>query len=137
MKAKTGDDEVNEDRGADKEPKTKREEAEEEKKGPQEHPKGSTPIDSGPPLGGNVSITAVKLMFLLIPLGRSKVLLGGSWGGLWGGKGSPKSSWGTPWGTLGRPLGVRGSLREPLGGQMEPKWEPKGSKKSSQKRRFF
>ena len=46
--AKTGDDEVNGDRGADSEPKTKREEAEEEKKGPEDHPRGVTLIDPGP-----------------------------------------------------------------------------------------
>ena len=34
--------------------KKKRGEAEEEKKGPQEHPKGIPPIDPGPLLGGNV-----------------------------------------------------------------------------------
>ena len=92
LTAKTGNDEVNGDRGAHKEPKTKREEAEEKQTGPQEHPRGVATIGPGPPLGGNVGFTKVKLMFLLIHLGRSKVLLGGSWGCLWGANGSPEGS---------------------------------------------
>ena len=82
MTAKTGNDEVNGDRGAHKQRKTKREEAEEEKKGPQEHPKGIPPIGRGPLLGGNVGFLIVKPMFSLVPLGRSKVLLGGLGGAM-------------------------------------------------------
>ena len=125
LTAKTGNDEVNGDRGAHKEPKTKREEAEEEKKGPQEHPKGSTPIDSAPPLGGNVGFTVVEPMFLLIPLGRSKVLLGGSWGGLWGGLGCFLGHWGGIFGGLGGLLGRLGGILGGLGGilgGLRPAW---------------
>ena len=110
LTAKTGNDEVNGDRGAHKEPKTKREEAEEEKRGPQKHPRGVTTIDPGPPLGGNVGFITVKLMFLLFPFRVSNVLLGGSWG-TFGGQWLPRRFLGDPWGgsraPFGRPWGDR------------------------------
>ena len=43
VEAKTGGDELNGDRGAHKKTKTKRARADEEKKGPQGPPEGSTP----------------------------------------------------------------------------------------------
>ena len=114
--AKTGNDEVNGDSGAHKQRKTKREEAEEEKKVPQEHPKGSAPVEPGPPFGGNVGFTTVKLMFLLIPLGRSKMLLGGLGGSFAGARAPPRAP-GGPLGWLGAALWeALGGLRATLGG---------------------
>ena len=60
MTAKTGNDEVNRDRGAHNESKTKREEAETESRGPQEHPRGIAIIGPGLPLGRNVGMYVCK-----------------------------------------------------------------------------
>ena len=119
METKTGGDELNGDRGAHKETKTKRARADEEKKGPQGPPKGIPLIDPGSPLGRSVRFTLIKPMFLLASLGRSKVLLGGSGGALGGPKAPPQGllgdplggsgpSLGGPWGTLGQPWGAEG-----------------------------
>ena len=103
-----GGEELNGDRGADKKTKTKRAGADEEKKGPQGHPRGTTIIDPGPPLGRSIRFTFIKPMFSLVYLGCSKVLLGDSGGGL----GAPR----LPPGALGGPLGGLGAvLGGPLG----------------------
>ena len=51
VESKTGDEELNGDRGAHNKPKTKRAGADGEKKGPQGPPKGIPLIGPGSPLG--------------------------------------------------------------------------------------
>ena len=121
VEAKTGVEELRGNRGAHKKTETKRARADEEKKGPQGPPKGSTIIDPGPPLGRSVGFTGIKPMFLLASLGRSKVLLGSSGGGLGGPKAPPTGSWGTPWGARGRPWGALGGpWGQPWGAEGRP-----------------
>ena len=120
MEAKTGGDELNGDRGAHKETKTKRARADEEKKGPQGPPKGSTIIGPGPPLGRSVRFTVTKPMFLSASFGRSKVLLGGLLGGGSGGPRLPRGALVDSWGggsgpSLGDPWGSLGQLGEAEG----------------------
>ena len=120
VEAKTGVDEFNGDRGAHKGTKTKRARADDEKKGPQGPPKGIPLIGPGSPLGRSVRFTAIKPMFLLASLGRSKVLLGDS-GGAWGTQGSPQGLLGDPLGGSGPSLGGPwGTLEQPWGGRGAP-----------------
>ena len=134
VEAKTGGDELNGDRGAHKETKTKRARADEEKKGPQGPPKGIPLIDPGSPLGRSVRFTLIKPMFLLASLGRSKVLLGAS-GGVLGAPRLPPGAPGGPPGGLGAVLmgalgGPWGSLGGPRGALREHFWKTGGFAKS-------
>ena len=117
FKAQTGGEGVSVDRGARNKPKTKREGAEEEKKRPQKHPRGIPLIDPGPSLGRNVSIALVKPVFLLAPLGWSKVFLGGSGGALGGPTVPPEAPGGSPGGLGGALGGSLGCLGAALGGR--------------------
>ena len=57
VEAKTGGEELSGDRGAHQQNKNKTSEADEEKKGPQGHPRGSTIVDLGPPLCRTICFT--------------------------------------------------------------------------------
>ena len=85
-------------------------------KGAEEHPRGVTIIDPGPPLVGNVGFLIVKPLFSLVPLGRSKVLLGGLWGG------KVRAMRGRDHET-----GPEGPWEEGLGDQRGPKGRAKGA----------
>ncbi len=93
MDAKTGGEELNGDRGVHNKPKTKRAGADEEKKGPQGHPRGIPIIDLGLPLGRSVGFTVIKQMFSLAYLGRSEALLGALGGPLGGPRGGRWFFW--------------------------------------------
>ena len=120
VEAKTGGEELSGNRGAHQKNKNKTSEADEEKKGSQRSPRGSTLIDPGPPLGRSVRFTIIRPMFLLASLGRSKVLLGAS-GGALGGPRLPRGAPGGSPGGLGAVLGgPLGSLGAALGGRGPP-----------------
>ena len=85
MTAKTDIDEVNGDRGAQKEPKTKREEAEEEKKVPQEHPRSVTTISLALPPWAEMVVLGPRLSsagFGELSKGSIGLLEGAIWGAL-------------------------------------------------------
>jgi hypothetical protein len=137
VEAKTGGDELNGDRGAHKETKTKRARADEEKKRPQGPPKGIPLIGPGSPLGRSVRFTSIKPMFLLASLGRSKVLLGASGGGLGAPRLPPGAPGGSPGGlgaVLGGPLGDLGAA---LGGRGAPSESTSGKQAALQNHWFY
>ena len=68
---------------------------------PHARPNGIPPIKSVPPFKGNVSFTTINFMFLLIPLGWSKVLLCGVSVYRWGGASAPPRA---PGGRFGEPV---------------------------------